>query len=252
MKIAEIKQQLAGVTDSSSAILVELADDPRVGVQKLILQTKKRLRHEYEQEIAFQKRFKLERALWANGKKIVAGIDEVGRGCLAGPVVTAAVILNDQFNLKQVNDSKQVTAKVRENLYPQIISSAVSVGIGTVSSETIDKIGILNATKQAMVMAIENLEIEPEELLIDAVQVPIDIPKQVMFKGDSTSNSIAAASIVAKEYRDHLMRSYNQTYPGYGFDKNVGYGTKDHLAGLERLGITPIHRKTFEPVPKFI
>ncbi|GEP18696.1 ribonuclease HII [Pediococcus argentinicus] len=252
MTIKEIKEQLMKVTQISDPILTSFESDERVGVQRLIVQRKKQLQAMQKQELAFQNRFKLERQAWNQRKNLVAGIDEVGRGCLAGPVVTAAVILDESFHLVEVNDSKQLTAKVRERLYPQILEQAVSVGIGISSNRRIDEIGILNATKEAMNKAVSNLALTPELLLIDAVQVPTNIPKQVMFKGDALSNSIAAASIVAKEYRDHLMSDYDRVYPGYGFKHNVGYGTKDHLEGLQKLGVTEIHRQTFEPVPKFI
>lgn len=250
--IKEIKADLVAVTDANDPYLLELLGDERAGVKALVKRKQKQINDHQVKVADFKQRFALERELWNHGKKWVAGIDEVGRGCLAGPVVTAAVVLDESFDLISVNDSKKLSAEVREELYPQILKEALSVGIGIYSNEEIDQVGILNATKQAMKMAIANLNVVPQHLLVDAVQIPIDIPKSVMFKGDSKSNSIAAASIVAKEYRDHLMHSYNDLYPGYGFDQNVGYGTKQHLLGLESLGVTPIHRRTFEPVPNFL
>lgn len=250
--IKEIKERLVTVQDVNDPYFLALADDSRAGVQKLLRQKEKALQKVAEQRLAFQKRFSLENELWQSGKQFVAGIDEVGRGCLAGPVVTAAVVLDDRFDLVEVNDSKQLSLKLRKSLYAQILSEAVSVGIGVRSNQQIDQMGILNATKAAMNDAISHLNVTPEHLLIDAVQVPTSIPKTVMYKGDAKSISIAAASIVAKVYRDHLMRSYNKIYPGYGFDQNVGYGTKQHLEGLKELGVTPLHRLTFEPVPEFV
>jgi ribonuclease HII len=250
--IKEIKEQLGTVNELTDPYLVTLQSDERAGVQALVKRKIKSIEKEIAKQAAFQARFTLERDLWADGKNLVAGIDEVGRGCLAGPVVTAAVVLDEHFSLVDVNDSKQLTAEIREKLYPQILEQAVSVGIGVFSNDQIDQLGILNATKAAMVNAINDLDVTPQHLLIDAVQVPIDIPKSVMFKGDAKSISIAAASIVAKVYRDHLMRDYSEMYPGYGFEQNVGYGTKQHLDGLRELGVTPIHRRTFEPVPNFL
>lgn len=250
--IKEIKAKLETVTDDKDPYLAILADDQRAGVQALVQRKRRMLSQKLKQQADFQRRFELEQNLWQNGTTMVAGIDEVGRGCLAGPVVTAAVVLDQSFDLVEVNDSKKLKESTREKLYPLILKEAVSVGIGVYSNDQIDQIGILNATKQAMNQAVDNLNVHPEHLLIDAVQVPTDIPKSVMFKGDSKSISIAAASIVAKEYRDHLMKAYHNLYPGYGFNKNVGYGTKEHLLGLQKLGVTPIHRKTFEPIPQFL
>ena len=250
--IKEIKAQLQSVQSTDDSYLLSLLDDQRVGVQKLIKQRLSQIKKQEEKVAAFKQRFFFERQHWQNNEPYIAGIDEVGRGCLAGPVVTAAVILDDSFDLIDVNDSKQLSATKREKLYPQIIAEAKSVGIGVCTNQEIDELGILNATKVAMKKAIQNLEIKPQHLLVDAVQIPTEIPKTVMFKGDAKSISIAAASIVAKEYRDHLMASYHRLYPNYGFDKNVGYGTAQHLAAIKNYGITPIHRKTFEPIPQFL
>lgn len=250
--IKEIKTQLLSVYTPDDPLLVELSEDPRTGVQRLIKHKQKEINQLRLKEEAFQARFTLERELWSNGIDLVAGIDEVGRGCLAGPVVTASVVLDETFDLIDVNDSKQLSSELREELYAKILTEAVSVGIGVCSNQKIDEVNILNATKLAMREAVGNLNVTPQHLLIDAVNAPIEIPKTVMFKGDSKSISIAAASIVAKVYRDHLMRSYAALYPGYGFDKNVGYGTKQHIEGLKTYGVTPIHRQTFEPVPEFL
>lgn len=250
--IKDIKAQLLAVHTLEDPLLVELMEDSRSGVQKLIKLKQKEINQNRLKQEAFQARFTLERDLWSNGVNFVAGIDEVGRGCLAGPVVSASVILDETFDLTDVNDSKKLTSELREELYTKILQEAVSVGIGVCSNQKIDEVNILNATKLAMREAVGNLNVTPQHLLIDAVQAPIDIPKTVMFKGDSKSISIAAASIVAKVYRDHLMRSYDAIYPGYGFDSNAGYGTKQHLDGLRAYGVTPIHRQTFEPVPEFL
>ncbi len=180
----------------------------------------------------------------------ICGIDEVGRGPLAGPVVACAVVLPKDVTILYLNDSKKLSEKKRELLYDEIMEKAVAVGIGAVGPARIDEINILQATYEAMRMAIENLTgklgKKPDLLLNDAVTIPeVDIPQVPIIKGDAKSISIAAASIVAKVTRDHLMIEYDQVLPGYDFAKNKGYGTKAHIAGLKELGATPIHRKTF-------
>ena len=180
----------------------------------------------------------------------ICGIDEVGRGPLAGPVVACAVVLPKDVTILYLNDSKKLSEKKRELLYDEIMEKAVAVGIGAVGPARIDEINILQATYEAMRMAIEDLTgklgKEPDLLLNDAVTIPeVDIPQVPIIKGDAKSISIAAASIVAKVTRDHLMIEYDLVLPGYDFAKNKGYGTKAHIAGLKELGATPIHRKTF-------
>lgn len=176
----------------------------------------------------------------------ICGIDEVGRGPFAGPVVAAAVILPKEERLLYLNDSKKLTEKKRELLYEEIMEKAVAVGIGMVSPARIDAINILQATYEAMRMAVSELSVAPDLLLNDAVTIPELPMKQVpIIKGDAKSASIAAASIVAKVTRDRLMCEYDKILPGYGFASNKGYGTKAHIEGLQKLGITPIHRRTF-------
>ena len=180
----------------------------------------------------------------------ICGIDEVGRGPLAGPVVACAVVLPKDVTILYLNDSKKLSEKKRELLYDEIMEKAVAVGIGAVGPARIDEINILQATYEAMRMAIEDLTGKlgkaPDLLLNDAVTIPeVDIQQVPIIKGDAKSISIAAASIVAKVTRDHLMVEYDQVLPGYDFAKNKGYGTKAHIAGLKELGPTPIHRKTF-------
>ncbi|AMV61536.1 Ribonuclease HII [Pediococcus damnosus] len=250
--IKEIQLQLANVTETTDPIFKQYQADPRSGVQHLLSQNKKRLLNHQILVDQFQHRLTLERAAWQKGFNLVAGIDEVGRGCLAGPVVTAAVILPHNFNLIEVNDSKQLSKQTREKLYPLILEQAISVSIGMAGPTTIDQLNILQATRQAMKYAVLHLVVHPQQLLVDAVDIPVNIPKQRMFKGDSKSASIAAASIVAKVYRDHLMTLYDQLYPGYDFSQNVGYGTAKHLQGLKTLGVTPIHRLSFAPVNRYV
>ncbi len=176
----------------------------------------------------------------------ICGIDEVGRGPLAGPVVAAAVILPKDSYYQYLNDSKKVTEKRRNKLYDEITTEAVSYGIGLVSPDIIDDINILQATYIAMKKAIDALSIRPQMILVDAVHIPdIGIPQVGIVKGDAKSISIAAASIVAKVYRDRLMTEYDALYPEYKFAKNKGYGTKEHMQALHEIGMSPIHRKSF-------
>lgn len=193
-----------------------------------------------------------ENELYESGIKYIAGIDEVGRGPLVGPVVTAAVILPRDFYDERINDSKKLTEKKRELLYDVIMENAVSVGIGISSEDMIDEINILEATKKAMIEAVNNLSVKPEYLLIDAVKLNIDIPQISIIKGDAKSESIAAASIVAKVTRDRMMIELDKIHPEYDFKHNKGYGTKKHIEAIEKYGIIKEHRKTFAPCDKYI
>ena len=178
--------------------------------------------------------------------KYIAGIDEVGRGPLAGPVVTAAVILPEDFDVLGVDDSKKLSPKKREELYELIMEKAIAVSIGRREPEDIDRINILEATKEAMADAVMGLPVKPDHLLIDAVKLSgLKIPQTSIIKGDARSVSIAAASIIAKVTRDREMIEMDEKYPGYSFASNKGYGTKAHYDGLSKLGPCPIHRKTF-------
>mgnify|MGYP000357377674 FL=1 len=193
-----------------------------------------------------------ETELYESGINYIAGIDEVGRGPLVGPVVTAAVILPKDFYDERINDSKKLTEKKRELLYDVIMENAVSVGIGISSEDVIDEINILEATKKAMIEAVNNLSVKPEHLLIDAVKLNIDIPQTSIIKGDAKSESIAAASIVAKVTRDRMMIELDKIHPEYDFKHNKGYGTKKHIEAIEKYGIIKEHRKTFAPCDKYI
>ena len=178
--------------------------------------------------------------------KYIAGIDEVGRGPFAGPVVACAVILPKDCDILYLNDSKKLSEKKREELFVEIQQKAVAIGIGIVDEKVVDDINILQATYEAMRQAINKLEVKPDILLNDAVTIPlVDIPQVPIIKGDAKSASIAAASIVAKVTRDHMMEEYDKVYPGYEFAKNKGYGTKAHRDALKEIGPCEIHRKTF-------
>lgn len=188
----------------------------------------------------------IERALYAEGICNIAGIDEVGRGPLAGPVVAAAVILPEGFDLLGVDDSKKLTEKKREELYGQIIKYALSYGIGVIDNYIIDEINILEATKLAMKRAVTQLTIKPDYILIDALTLKdIKIPQRGIIKGDSLSVSIAAASIIAKVTRDKMMVEFHERFPQYAFDHNKGYGTRAHYEGIDCYGPCLLHRKTF-------
>jgi ribonuclease HII len=196
--------------------------------------------------------FSEERARWTKGFHFIAGIDEAGRGPLAGPVVAAAVILPVEFQsdwLHLVADSKVLTATRRELLYDRLYKEAVSVGVGVINVTTIDMVGIAKATRLAMKMAVKQLEPAPEYLLVDYFRLPeVRLPQKGVLNGDSICVSIASASIVAKVTRDRLMVEYDKKYPGYRFADHKGYGTRGHLECLKLLGACPIHRRSFQPV----
>lgn len=190
-----------------------------------------------------------ERVAWLCGYRRVAGLDEAGRGPLAGPVVAAAVILPTRCRLLGINDSKQLPAKDREQVYAAILEQAVGVGVGSADVAEIDQLNILEATRLAMRRAVDQLTLPPDYLLIDAVVLPgFKVPTRPIIKGDSLSVSIAAASIIAKVTRDRLMARYHEIFPEYGFLFHKGYGTTEHLERLARHGPCSIHRRTFAPV----
>lgn len=189
----------------------------------------------------------IENSLYEKGVEVIAGVDEVGRGPLAGPVVTACVVLPKGWDIPGLDDSKKISEKKREEMYDIIMEKAVCVSIASNDNERIDEINILEATKEAMLSAINKTDekVHIDHILIDALTLDTDIPQSGIVKGDAKSISIAAASIVAKVTRDRLMCEYAKEYPGYSWEKNKGYGTKAHYEGIDELGITPLHRKTF-------
>ncbi|PYT36207.1 MAG: ribonuclease HII [Acidobacteria bacterium] len=190
-----------------------------------------------------------ERQLFAAGLRAVAGVDEVGRGCLAGPVVAGAVILDRSRPVPGVRDSKTLGAAARERLAREIAGRAVAFALGVVDPEEIDRTDILRATLEAMRRAVMALRVRPDFVLVDALNIPaIDVPQRGLVRGDRISVSIAAASIVAKFYRDEMMLAFHDLYPAYGFDQHKGYGTSEHLDALRRFGPTPWHRSTFRGV----
>ena len=194
-----------------------------------------------------------EKMFYRRGYHRIAGVDEVGRGPLAGPVVAAAVILPRDGIGFELFDSKQISSKKREELYPSILKGALGVGIGIIGQEEIDRINIFQATLRAMVVAIENLSLAPDFLLIDGTQgLKFSIPQKSIAKGDRLSNSIAAASIVAKVTRDRIMEEYDQQYPKYDFAKHKGYGTKEHRQAIKKFGVCELHRKSFRGVKEYL
>ncbi len=188
----------------------------------------------------------IENSLYKSGYNFICGVDEAGRGPLCGPVVAAAVILPKDECIEGVNDSKKISEKKREKLYDEILLKAIAVGVGISDVDIIEKVNILNATKLAMKQAIENLNITPDYVLIDGNQmIDIDIPANTVVSGDAKSESIAAASIIAKVTRDRMLIKWDKDYPEYGFAKHKGYGTKRHIEAIEKYGLTKIHRPSF-------
>lgn len=246
----EVKNEFQAADVSMLPELIHTYEkDGRQGVQRLVMQTRRRLekleaekRRIYELR-AFERKYK--------DAAYICGIDEAGRGPLAGPVVAGAVVLPKDCEILYINDSKKLTEKKREELYEVIMEQALATGVGMASAQRIDEINILQATYEAMREAVHNLGITPDILLNDAVTIPqLDIPQEPIVKGDARSISIGAASIIAKVTRDRLMVQFDQAYPGYGFAAHKGYGTKTHIAALRRLSPCEIHRKTF--ITKFV
>jgi len=246
--IADLKQ-IAAAREMTEELVEELQKDERVGVQKLLQSYKKQMQKKKELEINFKNMTAYESDCYRNGSNYIAGIDEAGRGPLAGPVVAASVILPRDFKLLGLNDSKQLKEKERNDFFTVIKQEAVSFGISIIDNDIIDELNIFEATKQAMREAVGRLEVKPDELLVDAVELDkIAYPSKAIIKGDAKSISIAAASILAKVTRDHLMKQIHNEYPEYDFASNMGYGTKHHILTLKEIGATPYHRKSFAPV----
>lgn len=193
-----------------------------------------------------------EKELYKKGIYLIAGVDEVGRGPLCGPVVACACILPENYQLEGLNDSKKVSEKKRERLYNILVNDAISYGIGIVSPKRIDEINILEASKEAMKLAINEMNIKPEHVLIDAVKLDLEIPSTSIIKGDAKSASIAAASIIAKVTRDKMMEDLDKVYPEYGYAKHKGYPTKAHIEAVKKFGVKDFYRFTFSPISDLI
>lgn len=245
LSIGEIKKQLVETKDRKLPDFIAcFQTDERAGVKKLVETARKRY-EKLQAEITrceALKKYEKEYDTYTN----ICGIDEVGRGPLAGPVVAGAVILPKDCDILYINDSKQLSAKKREELFDVIMEKAVAVGIGMVGPQRIDEINILQATYEAMRQAIASLDPQPDLLLNDAVTIPeVAIPQVPIIKGDAKSISIGAASIIAKVTRDRLMEAYEDMYPQYGFASNKGYGSRQHIEALKQYGPAPIHRRSF-------
>ena len=246
--IKEIKERLATIDDLDHPLFEELILDGRAGVQAAISKRKRELQKQVDEDLRLEKMLAYEKELYTQGIDLIAGVDEVGRGPLAGPVVAAAVILPENCKIPGLNDSKKIPKSKHKEIYEAVLQNAIAIGIGVKDNQVIDQVNIYEATKLAMMEAIGQLDPQPQHLLIDAMKLDLPIPQTSIIKGDANSLSIAAASIVAKVTRDQMMEEFDCEYPGYDFTQNVGYGTANHLAGLHKLGVTPIHRRSFEPV----
>ena len=246
--IKEIKEQLANIQRLDDPLLAELEQDSRSGVIQAIAKRKKEIQKRLDEDERLEGMLAYEKELYTQGIQLIAGVDEVGRGPLAGPVVAAAVILPKACKIPGLNDSKKIPKSKHKEIYEAVLQNAIAIGIGVKDNHVIDQVNIYEATKLAMMEAIGQLGPQPQHLLIDAMKLDLPIPQTSIIKGDANSLSIAAASIVAKVTRDQMMEEFDREYPGYDFAQNAGYGTAKHLAGLDKLGVTPIHRRSFEPV----
>ena len=246
--IKEIKEQLASIQRLDDPLLTELEQDSRSGVIQAIAKRKKEIQKRLDEDERLEGMLAYEKECYALGMELIAGVDEVGRGPLAGPVVAAAVILPKACKIPGLNDSKKIPKSKHKEIYEAVLQNAIAIGIGIKDNHVIDQVNIYEATKLAMMEAIGQLGPQPQHLLIDAMKLDLPIPQTSIIKGDANSLSIAAASIVAKVTRDQMMEEFDREYPGYDFAQNAGYGTAKHLAGLDKLGVTPIHRRSFEPV----
>lgn len=245
LKIKEIKSEFQAAEEAMLPLLIDkYKTDSRQGVQTIIKKYQNHLEKIHLEKKRIEKMKEYENKY--QNFQYICGIDEVGRGPLAGPVVAGAVILPKDCEILYLNDSKKLSEKKREELYDIIMEEAVSIGIGCVIPQRIDEINILQATYEAMREAIQKLEKRPDILLNDAVTIPdVNIKQIPIIKGDAKSVSIAAASIVAKVTRDRIMEEYHKIFPEYGFDRNKGYGSSQHIEALKKFGPSPIHRETF-------
>ncbi|MDY2637131.1 MAG: ribonuclease HII [Phascolarctobacterium sp.] len=247
MKINEVKELLAGAPTAEQ--LAELKADERSGVQKLLAAYYKRLEKAALEKERFAKMLTYEKQYYAQGVRYVAGVDEAGRGPLAGPLVIAAVILPQEVFIAWLNDSKQLSAAKRDALYDEIISKAVAIEVNIVSVSNIDKYNIYTATQRGMAEVLEHLPVQPQVALIDAMPVEAKgMETNSIIHGDALSASIAAASIIAKVTRDRIMDRLDVLFPAYGFASNKGYGSGAHMQAIAEHGATRWHRRSYEPV----
>ncbi|MDQ0299113.1 ribonuclease HII [Salibacterium salarium] len=245
--IAVIKQRLFDENPDENWI-ADLRLDERKGVQNLLSQYDKQMQYNAQLEKAFLASLEYEKQWEAEGYEFIAGVDEVGRGPLAGPVTAAAAILPKDCSFPGLTDSKKLKEEKRNHFHTILTEQALAYKVVHIMADEIDKINIYEASKLAMQQAVEGLGVQADALLIDAMSLPLPLRQLSLTKGDEKSASIAAASVLAKVERDQYMKRLADEYPEYGFEKNMGYGTKVHLEALERLGPTPIHRRSFSPV----
>jgi ribonuclease HII len=250
--ISQIKELLSSIHSMEDPMFQQLSLDMRKGVQTALKSCQKRIEKEQKRAEHFIEMQYYERLAYKEGASFIAGVDEVGRGPLAGPVVAAAVILPKNIEDLGFDDSKKLSASKREEIYRLIQEKAIAIGIGIVDADIIDQVNIYQASRLAMQQAVSELKIQPDYLLIDAMKIDVNTPQIGIIKGDAKSISIAAASIVAKQVRDQMMQEFDELYPGYDFSNNAGYGTPKHLEGLKTKGICPIHRKTFAPIKDYL
>lgn len=248
LSIREIEARLSAITDGTDPFLRELGRDERKGVSELLRKWNKARLDEEKMKAKFFEMTAFEKKAREQGYKWIAGTDEAGRGPLAGPVAAAAVILPDDFFLPGLDDSKKLTAKKREQFEEIIKQGAVSYSVCLVGPEEIDELNIYQASIKAMKAAVAGLSPHPDYVLADAVKLDMPFPSEAIIKGDAKSISIAAASILAKNERDRFMKKIAEQFPAYGFEKNMGYGTKEHMEAIEKFGVTIHHRKSFAPV----
>ena len=247
MTISEIREILLG--SPSEEFLVDLENDQRVAVKKLLQAYHKRIEKAALERERFHKMLSYERQYYDEGAKLIAGVDEAGRGPLAGPLVIAAVVMPQEFFISGLNDSKQISASKRDKLYDEILQKALSVSVNIVSISNIDELNIYRATQQGMAEVLLHLDKQPDVALIDAMPVEAgDIKTVSLVHGDALSASIAAASIIAKVTRDRIMEKLDTLYPAYKFANNKGYGSKDHMQAIDQDGVTEWHRRSYEPV----
>ena len=247
MTISEIREILLG--SPSEEFLAELEQDGRVAVKKLLQAYHKRVEKAAIERERFHKMLSYERQYYADGAKLIAGVDEAGRGPLAGPLVIAALVMPEEFFISGLNDSKQISASKRDKLYDEILQKALSVSVNVVSISNIDELNIYRATQQGMAEVLLHLDKQPDVALIDAMPVEAgDIKTVSLVHGDALSASIAAASIIAKVTRDRIMEKLDTLYPAYKFANNKGYGSKEHMQAIDMEGVTEWHRRSYEPV----
>lgn len=248
LTIRQIEEKMKTIELEDDPFLQSIKQDDRKGVQQLLAKwhslqlLQKKIYEKHKEMTRYECQYR------SQGFQLIAGIDEVGRGPLAGPVVAAAVILPENFYLPGLDDSKKVPEQKRAEYYEIINAEAEAVSVGIIESDEIDRINIFEATKKAMLSAIEGLNPKPDFLLVDAVKLLTPYPMEAIIKGDGKSVTIAAASIIAKVTRDRMMAEIGKEFPQYGFGKNMGYGTKEHLEAITLHGITPYHRKSFAPI----